>query len=224
MQKSGAGRAYGTMNSLAKDSWSAFDAQTAKIYLDGYGHPSERSKILMASVLAEQFGKEQFHLADFGCGNGHLYGFFAMRGLNLRYTGYDFSTSLLEAAHEKYPGDDRVAFKDADIQDPDMEGAPADIVLFSHVLETLECPGGALAAARRLAPRIMIRFFEPPVQRHDLVSLRHMEVGPNEPKVPYLRRSFDTDFYDLLLIKAGCRSIDVHQVEGDKDQIHILNF
>ena len=105
-----------------------------------------------------------------------------------------------------------------------MEGAAADIVLFSHVLETLECPGGGLAAARRLAPRIMIRFFEPPVPRHDLVALRYMDVGPNEPKVPYLRRSFDADFYDLLLIKAGCRSLDVHQVDGDKDQIHILNF
>src|SRR3569833_3667239 len=169
------------MNSLAKDSWSAFDAQTAKIYLDGYGHPSERSKILMASVLAEQFGKEQIHLADFGCGYGHLYGFFVKRGLNLRYTGYDFSTSLLEAAHEKYQGDDRVAFKDADIQDPDMEGAPADIVLFSHVLETLECPCGALSAARRLAPRIMIRFFEPPADRYDLVEIRKLDTGLGRP-------------------------------------------
>ena len=178
----------------------------------------------MASVLAELFGTAQFHVADFGCGNGHLYGFFAGRGLNLRYTGYDFSTSLLEAAHERYPGDDRVAFKEADIQNPGMEGAPADIVLFSHVLEMLECPGGALAAARRLAPCIMIRFFEPPAPRHDLVALRHMEVGSNQPQVPYLRRSFDIDFYDLLLIKAGCRSVDIHQVDGDKDQIHILNF
>ena len=212
------------MNSLAKESWSAFDAETAKLYLDGYGHPSERSKILMASVLTELFGTRQFHLADFGCGNGHLYGFFRQRGLNLRYTGYDFSTSLLEAARQKYPSDDRVLFHEADIQDPSMKGAAADIVLFSHVLEMLECPGGSLAAARCLAPRIMVRFFEPPVPRHDLVALRHMDVGPHEPKVPYLRRSFDADFYDLLLIKADCRLVDVHQVEGDKDQIHILNF
>jgi len=212
------------MNSLVKNSWSAFDAETAKVYLDGYGHPSERSKVLMASVLTELFGTQQFHLADFGCGNGHLYGFFRQRGLNLRYTGYDFSTSLLQAATEKYPDDDRAVFQEADIQDPEMSGATADIALFSHVLEMLECPGGALAAARRLAPRIMIRFFEPPAPRHDLVELRHMDVGPNEPKVPYLRRSFDSDFYDLLLIKAGCRSVDVHQVDGDKDQVHILNF
>ena len=212
------------MNSLVKQSWSAFDAETANIYLDGYGHPSERSKILMASVLTELFGTREFHLADFGCGNGHLYGFFRQRGLNLRYTGYDFSTSLLEAARQKYPGDERVLFREADIQDPAMKGTAADIVLFSHVLETLECPGGGIAAARGLSPRIMVRFYEPPADRHDLVALRHMEVGPHEPKVPYLRRSFDAAFYDLLLIKAGCRSADIHQVEGDKDQIHILNF
>ena len=212
------------MNSLVKNSWSAFDAETAKIYLDGYGHPSERSKILMASVLTELFGTQQFHLADFGCGNGHLYGFFRQRGLNLRYTGYDFSTSLLQAASEKYPGDDCVGFKEADIQDPEISGAPADIALFSHVLEMLECPGGALAAARRLAPRIMIRFFEPPAPRHDLVEIRKLDTGPGQPTSPYLRRSFSNDHYDMLLSAAGCRSIDVHRVDNDKDEIHVLNF
>jgi ubiquinone/menaquinone biosynthesis C-methylase UbiE len=212
------------MSSIAQESWSAFDPQIAKIYLDGYGSPSGRSKILMASVLKELYSTRNFHLADFGCGNGHLYGFFRDQGLDLRYTGYDFSTALLQAAEERYPGDPNVSFQASNIQDPQMDGPPADIALFSHVLEMLESPGAALAAARRLAPRIMIRFFEPPVERHDLVELRHMEVGPNEPKVPYLRRCFADDFYDLLLTRAGCRSVDVHQVDGDKDQIHILNF
>jgi SAM-dependent methyltransferase len=212
------------MNSPAKASWSAFNAETAKIYLDGFGHPSERSKILMASVLAERFGGRPFRLADFGCGNGHLYGFFRQRGLNLHYTGYDFSTSLLQAAREKYPGDEQVRIREADIQDPMMEGEQADIALFSHVLEMLECPGGALAAARRLAPSIMIRFFEPPVPRHDVAALHYMNIGPDTEKVPALRRSLDADFYDLLLAKAGCRSVDIHKLEGDKDQIHVLNF
>lgn len=212
------------MISAIKQSWSAFDAKIAKAYLDGYGHPSDRSKILMASVLTELFGEREFRLADFGCGNGHLYSFFRDRGLNIRYAGYDFSTSLLDAARERHANDDRAVFAEVDIQNPNLAAEPADIVLFSHVLEMLESPGAALAAARKLAPRIMIRFFEPPTDRFDLVELRQMEVSSNQPTVPYLRRSFSQSFYDLLLAEANCRTVDIHQVVGDKDQVHILSF
>jgi hypothetical protein len=31
-------------------------------------------------------------------------------------------------------------------------------------------------------------------------------------------------YYNLLLNEIGCRSVDVHQVDGDKDQIHLLRF
>ncbi|MBY5554646.1 class I SAM-dependent methyltransferase [Rhizobium leguminosarum] len=210
--------------SVAKESWSSFDSSIAKIYLDGFGHPSDRSKHLMASVLIELFGDSEFHLADFGCGNGHLYRFFRERGLNLRYTGYDFSTSLLQAARERYADDDKAVFLERDIQDPAADLGNADIVLYSHVLETLEAPGASLAAARNMAPRIMIRFFQPPADRFDLVELRMLDVGNGEPKVPYLRRSFSIHHYNLLLREIACTSVDVHQVESDVDQVHILNF
>ena len=212
------------MSSITKESWSDFDAQTAKIYLDGYGHPSERSKILMSSVLTEIYGDKEFRLADFGCGNGHLYGFFRGRGLSLQYAGYDFSTSLLQAAREKYPGDDSVTFHEADIQDSEIATPAADIVIFSHVLEMLESPGASLAAARRIAPRIIIRFFDPPTERFDKVEIRRLDTGRGEPTAPYLRRSISSAYYDLLLNAVGCVSVDMHRVEGDKDEVHVLNF
>lgn len=210
--------------SVVKESWSSFDSSIAKIYLDGFGHPSDRSKHLMASVLIEIFGDIEFHLADFGCGNGHLYHFLRERGLNLRYTGYDFSTSLLQAARERYADDEKAIFLERDIQDPTADLGNADIVLYSHVLETLEAPGASLAAARKMAPRIMVRFFQPPADRFDLVEIRMLDVGNGEAEVPYLRRSFSIDHYNLLLSRTGCTSVDVHQVEGDVDQVHILNF
>ncbi len=210
--------------SIAKNSWSAFDDDTAKIYLDGYGHPSERSKLLMGSILKELFGDTRFHLADFGCGNGHLCQFFRDQGLTLKYTGWDFSTSLLNAARARYAGSDDTVFVEGDIQDPDLQGEPADIVLFSHVLETLESPGASLAAARNMAPRIMIRFFEPPADRHDTAVLRMLDVGPGQKQEPYLRRSFSTDHYDLLLHHIGCKSVDIHQVQSDKDQVHVVQL
>ena len=209
--------------SVLKNSWSSFSRSIAKVYLDGYGHPSEKSKFLVASLLREIFGKKPFRLADFGCGNGHLCELFMRRDLSCEYFGYDFSTSLLEAGRERYVGNSRVHFKEADISDPESEIEKCDIVLYSHVFEILQSPEKSLHAARRVAPLVMIRFFEPPVGAHDIVELRQMEVGDGA-SVPYLRRQISADYYNLILNKVGCRSVDVHQVDGDKDQVHVLRF
>ncbi len=210
--------------SIVKASWSSFDDNIAKIYLNGWGHPSERSKHLMASVLLELYGDRPFHLADFGGGNGHLYGFFRERGLNLRYTGFDFSPILLQAGRERFSGDDAAQFRECDIQEPDENLGVADIVLYSHVLEMLESPGASLALARKMAPRIMIRFFEPPAERHDLVQIRMLDVGRGEATMPYLRRSMSMDFYQLMLSKLGGSSVDIHRVGDDKDEVHVIGF
>src|ERR1700730_12516509 len=134
--------------SILRKSWSSFTPEIAKVYLDGYGNPSERSKMLMASVLKEQFGGREFRLADFGCGNGHLCDFFRQAGLACDYYGYDFSKTPLEAAHERYAADLKAHFLEADIEDPELSITPCDVTLYSHVLETLPSPQRSLAAAR----------------------------------------------------------------------------
>jgi ubiquinone/menaquinone biosynthesis C-methylase UbiE len=210
--------------SLLKDSWSAFDRKIADIYLDGYGSPSSRGKELVASLLLETFCKSAFSLADFGCGNGHLYGHFRDRGLNLRYTGYDFSNVLLEAGRAKYPGDGNVSFVEADVNDPEMHGEPCDVALFSHVLEMLASPEKSLLAAKRLAPLIMIRFFEPPAAQYDVTDVRMLDLGPDKAPLPYLRRTMSEGYYQYLLNAIGCTRVDIHKVDGDKDQVHMLRF
>jgi SAM-dependent methyltransferase len=211
------------MVSALKDSWSAFDRKIADIYLDGYGYPSVRSKELMASLLKDLYGQRSFRLADLGCGNGHLYGYFRSQELNCCYTGYDFSHVLLQSASAKYPGDESVRFIEADLQDLEMPAEPTDIALFSHVLEMLPSPEVALLIAKRIAPLVMVRFFEPPEHPHDLTELRMMAVGRETP-VPYLRRSMSLGYYNYLLSAVGCTNVDVHQVNGDKDQVHLLTF
>jgi SAM-dependent methyltransferase len=208
---------------LLRDSWSAFPRDVARIYLDGYGHPSERSKLLMATLLAEIFGTKPFRLADFGCGNAHLYAFFTGRGLHCEYYGYDFSSSLIAAARERYAGDPRVHLQESDIEDAAVAREPCDVVLFSHVLEALASPQRSLVAARRTAPLIMVRFFEPPDGEDDIAEVRQLDTG-REAAAPYLRRTMSRDYYNLLLFKIGCTSVDAHQVEGDKDQVHVLRF
>jgi SAM-dependent methyltransferase len=210
--------------SVLKHSWSAFSRDIAKIYLDGFGHPSPRSKVLVASLLRELFGQGPFRLADFGCGNGHMYGFFKESGLACEYFGYDFSGSLFQAACERFAGDPHAHFVEADIGAPNLAAASCDIVLFSHVLEMLASPERSLIAATRTAPLIMIRFFEPPVAEDDVTELLQMNIGSEMTTVPYLRRTMSKDYYNLLLNKVGCRSVEVHQVDGDKDQVHLLRF
>ncbi len=210
------------MNVL-KESWSAFSRDIAKIYLDGYGHPSLRSKALVASLLREIFGDRPFRLADFGCGNGQMYDFFKSRGLACEYFGYDFSDSLLDAGRVRFAGDANGHFVEADIGNPEPATEPCDVVLYSHVLEILPSPERSLIAARRTAPLVMIRFFEPPVSEYDLVEVKQLDVGP-VATAPYLRRTMSKDYYNLILNKVGCRSVEVHQVDGDKDQVHLLRF
>jgi SAM-dependent methyltransferase len=210
--------------SILKNSWSAFSRDIAKVYLDGFGHPSPLSKTLVTSLLRDLFGDRRFRIADFGCGNGHMYAFFKDRGLACEYFGYDFSVSLHQAACERFLDDPYARFIEADIGDPNLIAEPCDIVLFSHVLEILASPERSLAAARNLAPLVMIRFFEPPVAEHDVTELLQMNIGSDARTVPYLRRTMSKDYYNLILNKIGCRSVEVHQVGGDKDQVHLLRF
>jgi len=209
--------------STLKTSWSSFTPEVAKIYLDGYGFPSERSKGLMVSVLKEIFGENEFRLADFGCGNGHLCDFFQQAGLACDYYGYDFSAMLLEAARDRYVGNPRAHFLEVDIEDPELAVTRCDVTLYSHVIEMLQSPQRSLMAARKTSQLVMIRFFEPPEGEFDVTELRHMAIG-DSTTVPYLRRTMSSAYYNLLLSEVGCCSVDVHQVEGDKDQIHLLRF
>jgi SAM-dependent methyltransferase len=169
------------------------------------------------------FGARSFRIGDFGCGNAHLYGFFKEHGLACEYFGFDFSTSLLAAARERYAGDGLAHFIEADIEDHQLDEVQCDIVLYSHVLEMLQSPQQSLMAARHAAPVIMVRFFEPPVGEYDVAAVRQLETGGPE-RVPYIRRTMSRDYWNLLLSKIDCQSVEVHQVDGDKDQIHILRF
>jgi SAM-dependent methyltransferase len=208
---------------ILKATWSAFTPEIAKIYLDGHGSPSLGSKKLMSSVLKELFGSRSFRLADFGCGNGHLFGFFRAEGLDCEYFGCDFSNSLIAAGCERYADELNAHFLEADIEDPELAISPCDIVLYSHVLEMLQSPQKSLLAARRTAPIAMVRFFEPPTGDYDITEVRQLDTGGSSTG-PYLRRTMSKAYYNLLLHEVGCSSVDIHQVDGDKDQVHILHF
>jgi SAM-dependent methyltransferase len=204
-------------------SWGSLTQERAAEYLRTYGAPSEGSKRLTAEVLADRFGAKPFTLLDVGCGNAHVFGYLREAGLDVDYTGVDFSDPLLEVARSALAGDVGAALVKADANTLEGVDGHWDVALYSHVVEMLSSPEASLVAARRLADAILIRFFQPPEAEVDLVELREMEIGDGST-VPYLRRTMSRDYYRLILTKLGCTSVDVYRDETSIDQVHVLHY
>ena len=210
------------MDVLAR-SWNALTRERAGEYLKSYGAPSTGSKQLLVEVIEREVRERPVSLLDLGCGNAQLYEFFREKELNCEYTGVDVSEPLLEAARDNHRGDSRVHFVNTDVHTLEGISDRFDVAIYSHVLEMISSPERSLQAARALADRIIIRFFEPPEAEHDLVELREMEIGDGTA-VPYIRRTMGRDYYRLILSKLGCRRVDVYQDETAKDQVHVLHY
>jgi len=210
--------------SQLEQSWSGFSPVIAAGYLTTYGSPSLRSRELTYKLLKKvEPANGLIKIIDFGCGNGQLYQFFREQGLSCSYLGVDFSETLLDAARQAMASDANTGFIKADVEALEGVDSDFDVAIFSHVLEILSCPEQALRNAKRVARRIMIRFYEPPEFDVDTVELRQMDLYDGRT-VPYIRRKMSRDYYRLILARIGCVRVDIFQAEGDKDQIHLLSF
>jgi len=143
--------------------------------------------------------------------------------LDCSYTGVDVSPPLLEAAKANVGADATTRFVEDDICKLSGVVGHHDVAFYSHTLEMIGDPESSLRAAKRLADRIVIRFFEPPTHTTDSVDLRLLDVG-GDASVPYIRRSMGRSYYQLMLANLGCDSVDVYQDDGSTDQIHVLNY
>jgi ubiquinone/menaquinone biosynthesis C-methylase UbiE len=208
------------MNSL-QDSWSGFSSDIARKYLKGFGYPSEDSKRLLADILAQN-AKSPLRLVELGCGNAQLAEYFISRGMNFTYTGVDFSDPLLDAARASFVGNPKIHFIKDDVESLGGVKEHFDIAIYSHVIEMLGAPEASLRAAKRIADRIAIRFFEPPEHDVSRVELKYLDVGGTQ-RMPYLRWSLGRDFYRLILANLGVTRVDLYQ-SRDRDQVHILHF
>lgn len=206
------------MTDTLRASWSSFSKDVASRYLKSFGHPSMQSKVLLSDVL-KSLGPRPMKLVDLGCGNANLAEFLTENGLDFTYCGVDFSESLLQAARQAFPAGQFVC---DDVNTLENVAAGFDVAVYSHVIEMLPSPESSLLAAKRIAKKVVIRFFEPPTERADWVELLEMDVG-GPVKVPYLRRKMSMDNYQLILSKLSCSRVDVYRT-ADKDQVHVLHF
>lgn len=207
--------------SRLQDSWNALSPDISAKYLKTFGHPSVDSKQVLLEVLQEAAGGRRLKLLELGCGNGQLAEYFLEQGLDCDYTGVDFSEPLLEAGRKVFAGSDRVRFVNGDVQLLDNIEGRFDFAIYSHVIEMLSSPEHSLRAARRVADRIAIRFFEPPDFDATTVEMPEMDLGKGP--VPYLRWKMGRSYYRLILAELGVTRLDLYRTPA-KDQVHILNF
>jgi ubiquinone/menaquinone biosynthesis C-methylase UbiE len=201
-------------------SWNSFSDEIAKKYLKTFGHPSVSSKELLVDVLAELTqGSHEPSIIELGCGNAQIAEYFIERQFKCAYTGIDFSEVLLGVARQAVP---TATFIQDDVNTLAKVSGKYDIALYSHVLELLTSPEESLAAATRVADKIVIRFYEPPEFEMDSVELRWMDVGQKE-QVPFIRRKMSRDYYRLILARIGCKKVDIYR-DTTKDQVHVLTF
>ncbi len=206
--------------SQLSDSWNSFPPEVAAQYLKTYGHPSVSSKALLVDVLRQLTAKVATpSIIDLGCGNAQLGEYFSEQDYQCAYTGVDFSDVLLDAGRRALPN---AKFVKDDVNTLEQIKGRYDVALYSHVVELLSAPEDSLAAARRVADVIVIRFYEPPEFDRDSIELRWLDVGADK-QVPYLRRKMSRDYYRLILSRLGCSKVDVYR-DTTKDQIHVLHF
>jgi ubiquinone/menaquinone biosynthesis C-methylase UbiE len=209
---------------ILQASWSNFSDDVARKYLKSFGSPSEHSKQILADILLEIKGRSPLKLLELGCGNGQLAGYFRERGLDFTYTGVDFSEPLLKAGREAFSHDAGVSFVEGDVHLLSEVSGHYDYAIYSHVIEMLSSPEGALQNAKRVADAIIIRFFEPPDGVDTVVEIGNLNVGdPSAPLNPYLRWTLGRDYYRLILAKLGVQRVDIYRTQT-KDQVHVLHF
>ena len=210
--------------SILQDSWSNFSSDVARKYLKSFGSPSEDSKRLLADILLESGGGKPLRLIELGCGNGQLAEYLYARQLDFTYTGVDFSEPLLAAGREAFANNDRVKFVRGDVHQLSEISGHYDYAIYSHVIEMLSAPEISLRNAKRIADRILIRFFEPPEAPDTTVEIANLNLGdPNAPLSPYLRWTLGRDYYRLILAKLGAVRVDVYRTPT-KDQVHVVHF
>ena len=205
--------------SKSSDSWSAFSPEISSAYLKSFGHPAPGSKDILLDILRNGVAKAVPTVLDLGCGNGQLYEFFKLNGWRCEYTGVDFSSALLDVARRQNP---EATFLQGDVNHlSSLIAHKFDYVIYSHVVEILESPERSLYEAKKVADRVLIRFFEPPEFEVDSVELREMDLGLG--MVSYLRRKMSKSYYQLILANVGCKRVDVYR-DVSKDQVHALYF
>lgn len=202
-----------------RQSWESFGEQEARTYLRGESAREEDGRRVLMQVMQQALPAMSPRILDVGCGNGNLYPIVRQVFPDCSYTGADTSGTLLKAARVEYP-DASFVETDCETLHPWSSGGQGfDVAVYSHVIEILESPERSLAAARALAPCVLIEFFEPPADQPDTVELRTMDHGMGP--VPYLRRRISLRVYEAWLASAGFTQVDRYFTTG-KYEVHLL--
>lgn len=202
-----------------KQSWESFSEFEARGYLRRESDREADGRFVLMKVMKKVLPNSKPRILDIGCGNGNLFPRVRELFPDCSYTGTDTSGTLLKAARFEYPEATFIETDCETLEAKDLGDRGFDVAVYSHVIEMLESPERSLAAARALAPYVLIEFFEPPADQPDTVELRTMDHGMGP--VPYLRRRISLRVYEAWLASAGFTQVDRYFTTG-KYEVHLL--
>jgi tRNA (cmo5U34)-methyltransferase len=140
------------------------------------------------SVLVEQVPRDARRVLDLGTGDGRLLAMLQAGRPEMRGVGLDFSPVMLEAARERFAGDERIELVEHDLAEPLPALGSFDAVVSSMAIHHLEherkrslygeafdllAPGGVFANFEHVASpthRLHLAFFEAidePIENED---------------------------------------------------------
>lgn len=122
-----------------KNFWDSFETL--------YQHGRQKHRLYMLDLLRKK-GVES--LLDVGCGSGPIYEILKEDNDPMQYKGVDYSTALIELAHENFPEGN---FKEQDMRNLTEANDSWDCVLLMHALDHTNDYKAAIKEAARVCKR-----------------------------------------------------------------------
>ncbi len=176
------------------------------------GH--SRGDLQTAAAAVDRVGLNKPSLLEVGCGSGYYSEIFAtLCKSRPRYTGLDYSRTMIARAKTRYPG---VAFTEGDATQLAFADASYDIVYngvsLMHILDFEK----AIAEAARVAKAAVIFHSVPVMADHPTVYLTKYAYG-----APVAEVVFNRGFLLSLFAKYGLETLE-HWHSGDYDISHVV--
>lgn len=180
---------------------------------------------------------EGIDVADIGCGSGHAINLMAHAYPNSRFTGYDFSAEVIEAAREEARrwGLDNVRFEVQDVTNLDAVAAFDAITAFdaihdqarpglvlSHIRRALRPDGVFLMVDIRAATRVEDNTELPWASFIYAVSLYHCMTVSLGQGGDGLGTAWGRELAVRMLDEAGFRDVQVNEVETDPFNLYYV--
>ena len=204
---------------LANESWKVFDPTYSKTYL----HDADTKLLnhLASRILCSGNNPK---ILDIGCGNARFYKQLSFFNKSFRYSGFDISKPLVDAALSEYGHCENF---EARIISENFEGIPLgdyyDFSVSIHVAEICSSIEKLFQTLSKSAKNCAVVWFEYPRFQFTELEIREYVNHDNatkDIKTPYLRNKYSSDFHEYLLSRYSLEVVEQVSI-SEKDKLEI---